>query len=187
MGVLVDDLLLLARLDQGRPLRREVVDLSRVAADAVADARAMEPGRPLVEALDRGVAVLGDDDRLRQVIGNLLANVQVHTASGSPVEVILRRHGSAAVLRVVDHGPGIDPDHGARVFDRFYRADPGRSRDRGGSGLGLSIVVAIVAAHGGSIHHEPTPGGGTTFVLQLPLTGTSQPVPGTDSGSTPIV
>ena len=187
MGVLVDDLLLLARLDQGRPLRRDLVDLSRVAGDAVADARTVEPGRQLVAALDPGVAVLGDDDRLRQVIGNLLANVRVHTGAGSPVEVILRRDGPAAELRVVDHGPGIDPDHGAHVFDRFYRADPGRSRDRGGSGLGLAIVAAIVAAHGGTIHHEPTPGGGTTFVLQLPLTGTSQPVPGADSGSTPIV
>jgi two-component system OmpR family sensor kinase len=187
MGLLVDDLLLLARLDQGRPLRRDVVDLSRVAADAVADARAVEPGRPIVDGLAPGIDVLGDEDRLRQVIGNLLANVRVHTAAGSPVEVGLRRDGPAAELRVADHGPGIDPDHGARVFDRFYRADPGRSRDRGGSGLGLSIVASIVAAHGGTIHHEPTPGGGTTFVLRLPLTATSQPVPGPDSASAPIV
>ena len=187
MGLLVDDLLLLARLDQGRPLRSELVDLSRVAGDAVADARAVEPGRPISDAIDPGIAVLGDEDRLRQVIGNLLANVRVHTAAGSPVEMVLRRDGPAAELRVVDHGPGIDADHGARVFDRFYRVDPGRSRDRGGSGLGLSIVASIVAAHGGSIHHEPTPGGGTTFVLQLPLTGTSQPVPGADSGLTSIV
>lgn len=187
MGVLVDDLLLLASLDQGRPLRRDVVDLSRMTADAVSDARAVEPGRALMESIDPGIAVLGDDDRLRQVIGNLLANVRVHTAVDAPVEVILRRDGPAAVVRVVDHGPGIDPYHGARVFDRFYRADPGRSRDRGGSGLGLSIVASIVAAHGGSIHHEPTPGGGTTFVLQLPLTATSQPVPGADPDSEPIV
>ncbi len=187
MGLLVDDLLLLARLDQGRPLRRDVVELSRVAADAVADARAVEPGRPIVEAIDPGVAVLGDEDRLRQVIGNLLANVRVHTPAGSPMEASLHRDGTVAELRVVDHGPGIDPDHGARVFDRFYRADPGRSRDRGGSGLGLSIVASIIAAHGGSIHHEPTPGSGTTFVLRLPLTGTSQPVRGAGSGSAPIV
>jgi two-component system OmpR family sensor kinase len=187
MGLLVDDLMLLARLDQGRPLRRDVVDLSRLAADAVADARAVEPGRPITGAIDPGVVVPGDEERLRQVVGNLLGNVRVHTAAVAPVEVYLRRDGTAAELRVVDHGPGIDPDHGAQVFDRFYRADPGRSRDRGGSGLGLSIVASIVAAHGGAIHHEPTPGGGATFVLLLPLTGTSQPVPGPGSGSAPIV
>jgi two-component system OmpR family sensor kinase len=187
MGLLVDDLLLLARLDQGRPLRRDPVDLSRVAADAVADARAVEPGRPMVDALDPGLAVTGDEDRLRQVVANLLANVRVHTPATTPVEVILRRHEADAELRVVDHGPGIDAGHGSRVFDRFYRADPGRSRDRGGSGLGLSIVASLVAAHGGTIHHEPTPGTGATFVVRLPLTGSSQPIPGPTSGAPSIV
>jgi two-component system OmpR family sensor kinase len=187
MGLLVDDLLLLARLDQGRPLRRLRVDLSRAVADAVADARAVEPGRQIVGAIDPDVAIVGDEDRVRQVIGNLLANVRVHTPAGTPVEVVLRGDGTDAELRVADHGPGIDADHGARVFDRFYRADPGRSRDRGGSGLGLSIVASIVAAQGGSIHHEPTPGGGATFVVRLPLTATSQPVRGADSGMPPIV
>jgi len=183
MGDLVEDLLLLARLDQGRPLRREPVDLSRIARDAVSDALAVEPGRPVVTAIDPGIVVTGDDDRLRQVVGNLLANVRVHTPAGSPVEVVLQRGGTDAELRVVDHGPGIDPEHGTRIFDRFFRADPGRSRERGGTGLGLSIVASIVLAHGGRVGHEGTPGGGATFLVRLPLTGTSQPPSGQDSGS----
>ncbi|HEU0244773.1 MAG TPA: ATP-binding protein, partial [Candidatus Limnocylindrales bacterium] len=207
MGLLVDDLLLLARVDQGRPFRADPVDLSRVAREAVADARAAEPERPIVGAIEDGITVTGDEDRVRQVIGNLVANVRVHTPAATPVEVILRRaletsgqpggdtsqpggepvERGAAELRVVDHGPGIDPVHGARVFDRFYRADTARSRDRGGSGLGLSIVASIVAALGGRLWHEATPGGGATFVVQLPLTGSSQPDPGADSATTAIV
>jgi len=185
MADLVDDLLLLARLDQGRPLRRDAVDLSRIARDAVSDAHAVEPGRLVDGAIEPAILVRGDDDRLRQVVGNLLANVRVHTPSGSPVEVILRRDGAEAELRVVDHGPGINPEHGTRVFDRFFRADPGRSRERGGTGLGLSIVASIVLAHGGRVGHETTPGGGATFLVRLPLTGTSQPPSGRDSGSGP--
>ena len=193
MGSLVDDLLLLARLDQGRPLRRDVVDLSRACADAVADLRATAPTHPVVAAVDAGVRVIGDDDRLRQVVGNLLANVGLHTPAETPAEVVLRAASTAdggrwAELRVVDHGPGIPPEHAARVFDRFYRADAGRSRETGGSGLGLSIVASIVAAHGGRLWHEATPGGGATFCALLPLadgagadavlTGNSQPSPG---------
>ena len=185
MGVLVDDLLLLARLDQGRPLRRDPVDLSRICEDAVADARAVEPGRPLAGAIEASQLVIGDEDRLRQVIGNLIANVRVHTPVATPVEVILERSGDGAELRVVDHGPGIDPEHRPRVFDRFYRADPGRSRERGGTGLGLSIVASIVAAHGGRLWHEATPGTGATFGLWLPFTGSSQPGPGEGSGDEP--
>lgn len=178
MALLVEDLLLLARLDQGRPLRRDPVDLSAVAADAVADARAGEPSRPVRAAIEPGVTVPGDEDRLRQVLANLLGNVRVHAGPGTPVEVRLRRDGEAVELRVVDHGPGIDPAHGERVFDRFYRADPGRSRERGGTGLGLSIVASIAHAHHGRLWHEPTPGGGATFVLRLPFTASSQPPPG---------
>ncbi|HEY3335315.1 MAG TPA: HAMP domain-containing sensor histidine kinase [Candidatus Limnocylindrales bacterium] len=204
MGLLVDDLLLLAHLDQGRPLRADPVDLSRVALEVVADARAVDPGRPVDGTIEDGIVVTGDEDRIRQVIGNLLANVRVHTPAATPMEVILRRTSErrgdtlrgdadpadtapAAEVRVVDHGPGIDPAHGARVFDRFYRADPARSRDRGGSGLGLSIVASITAALGGRIWHEATPGGGATFVVRLPLTGTSQPGPGPSSATGPIV
>jgi two-component system, OmpR family, sensor kinase len=192
MSLLVDDLLLLARLDQGRPLRRDPVDLSRVCTDAIADLRAAAPSHPVVAAVDPGVVVVGDDDRLRQVVGNLLGNVRVHTPADAPVEVVLRETAAPdgdrwAELRVVDHGPGIPPEHASRVFDRFYRADAGRSRERGGSGLGLSIVAALVAAHGGRLWHEATPGGGATFCALLPsaesapgakLTATSQPTPG---------
>ncbi len=180
MAALVEDLLLLARLDQGRPMRSDPVDLARIATEAVADLRAVDPGRPVVGAIDPGVIVAGDDDRLRQVLGNLVANVRVHAGAGTPVEVSLRPlpDDAGAELRVVDHGQGIDPDDGSRVFDRFYRADAGRSRESGGTGLGLSIVVAIVEAHGGRIWHEATPGGGATFVVRLCLTGTSQQEPG---------
>jgi two-component system OmpR family sensor kinase len=207
MGVLVDDLLLLARLDQGRPLRADAVDLSRICRDAVADVRAADAGRPVVGAIEDEIVVTGDEDRIRQVVGNLVANVRVNTPPRTPVEVILRRATTtdaargdatqsrdgeaaglrAAELRVVDHGPGIDVGHAALVFDRFYRADPARARDRGGSGLGLSIVASIVAALGGRIWHEATPGGGATFVVRLPLTGSSQRDPGPDSATNPIV
>ncbi|HET7830434.1 MAG TPA: HAMP domain-containing sensor histidine kinase, partial [Candidatus Limnocylindrales bacterium] len=169
MGVLVDDLLLLARLDQGRPLRADRVDLSRIVNEAVEDARAVEPGRPIGGEVAGGVWVTGDEDRLRQVIGNLAANVRVHTPPGTPVEVELTTADGAAEVRIVDHGPGIEREHAPRVFDRFYRADPARSRDRGGSGLGLSIVASITHALGGRLWHEPTPRGGATFVVQLPL------------------
>lgn len=168
MGSLVEDLLLLARLDQGRPLRRDVVDLSAIVDDAVADARALEPDRPVVAAVAPGVRVAGDEDRLRQVVGNLLANVRVHTPPDAEVAVTLAADADGVELRVADRGPGIDPAHAERVFDRFYRADPGRSRDRGGSGLGLSIAAAVAEAHGGRLRHEATPGGGATFVLRLP-------------------
>jgi two-component system OmpR family sensor kinase len=217
MGSLVDDLLTLARLDQGRPTRQAPVDMSQIAGDAVSDARAVEPSRPIVGAIETGVTVTGDEDRLRQVVGNLVANVRIHSPAGSPFEVVVRRSrgltpraggwpepdaradrqpdrgaGAAHVdpgsmvepepdvaeIRIVDHGPGIPAEIGSSVFDRFYRADPGRSRDAGGTGLGLSIAAAIVAAHGGVIWHEATPGGGATFVVRLPLTGKSQPVPG---------
>lgn len=186
MGALVDDLLLLARLDQGRPIRRDPVDLSRIADEAAYDLGAIDPARPVATAIEPGVTVPGDDDRLRQVVGNLVANVRLHAGAGIPVEIALRRDGGEAELRVVDHGPGIDPADGARVFDRFYRADAGRSRESGGTGLGLSIVASLVAAHGGRIWHETTPGGGATFVVRLPFTASSQPVPGhaSDDGPT---
>jgi two-component system, OmpR family, sensor kinase len=184
MGALVDDLLTLARLDQGRPTRRDPVDLSRLAEDAVADARALEPGRPITGAVEPGVIVAGDEDQVRQVVGNLLANVRVHTPAATPVEVRVRADGASAEVRIVDHGPGIEVAHGSAVFDRFYRADPGRSRDNGGAGLGLSIVASIVSAHEGRLWHEATPGGGATFVVQLPLTASSQPVSGAASAIT---
>ncbi len=126
------------------------------------------------------------------MIGNLLANVRVHTPSDTPVELVLRTQadgadGRRAEVRVVDHGPGISPEDAPHVFDRFYRADRGRSRETGGSGLGLSIAASIVAAHGGGTWHEPTPGGGATFGIWLPLTGSSQPTPGRVSAGDPTL
>jgi two-component system OmpR family sensor kinase len=168
MSVLVEDLLLLARLDQGRPLNEDAVALSSLVSDAVADFRAVEPGRPLNAALAPDVTVTGDEDRLRQLVGNLLANVRVHTPPDSPVEVSLTADDDSAVLAVADHGPGIEPEHVEHVFDRFYRADAGRTRDRGGSGLGLAIAASIAVAHGGALEHSVTPGGGATFTLTLP-------------------
>jgi two-component system, OmpR family, sensor kinase len=169
MATLVEDLLLLARLDQGRPLKREPVALSRLVADALTDAQALEPTRPMQADLAPDVEVSGDEDRLRQVLGNLLANVRVHTPPDAPVEVSLSSADGTGTLHIADHGHGVPDGHAERIFDRFYRADPGRSRDRGGSGLGLSIAASIVEAHGGSISHSPTPGGGATFTVRLPL------------------
>ena len=171
MAVLVEDLLLLARLDQGRPLRRERVDLSSVVADAVADARALEPSRPLDAEVRADLFVTGDEDRLRQIVGNLFANVRVHTPPDAALSVALTESDGACRLVVADRGPGVSPAHAARIFDRFYRADPGRARDRGGSGLGLAIAASVAEAHGGSVTHRPTDGGGATFVLTLPLAG----------------
>ena len=129
MGRLVDDMLLLARLDEGRPLDLTDVDLAHIAEDAVRDARAVEPGRPISHFVaDDSVVVSGDADRLRQVCANLLANALVHTPPGTPVEVRLHRDGPAAVLEVADHGPGLPPELVARVFERFVRADPARTR-----------------------------------------------------------
>jgi two-component system OmpR family sensor kinase len=168
MSVLVEDLLLLARLDQGRPLRQDRVSLSALVSDGVGDLRAVEPGRPVTVSVVADVTVIGDEDRLRQLVGNLLANVRVHTPPDSAVEVALTSADESAVLKVADHGPGIDPAHVEHVFDRFYRADAGRTRDRGGSGLGLAIAASIAVAHGGALEHSPTPGGGATFTLTLP-------------------
>ena len=180
MGLLVEDLLLLARLDQQRPLDRRPVDLLALAADAVHDARAVAPDRRIELMLGgenggRGSAlvVLGDDQRLRQVLANLVDNALAHTPDGGPVEV---RVGGAdldgrpgAAVEVVDHGPGLTPEQAERVFERFYRADPARSQAAGGTGLGLSIVAALVAVHGGTVQVDSVPGRGARFRVVLPL------------------
>src|SRR5262249_9211229 len=147
MGVMVDDLLLLAHLDQNRPLRAEEVDLSVLTADAVADARVRAPGRHIrcVAPAD-ATLVAADPDRLRQVLGSLIGNAVTHTPDGTPVRVELRRAGTAVEVEVADTGPGLEPHQVERLFERFYRVDPARSRARGGSGLGLAIVQAIVVA-----------------------------------------
>ena len=168
MGVLVDDMLLLARLDQGRPLETMPVALDRLVEDAVRDARAVEPDRPIGLVADP-VIVAGDDHRLRQIIGNLLTNARLHTPPGTPVHVSVRAAGERVRLEVADEGPGLEPAVADRVFERFFRGDPARSRARGGSGLGLSIVAAVAEAHGGRVTVDTAPGGGARFVVELPL------------------
>ena len=168
MGVLVDDLLLLARLDQGRPLEQEPVDLVALASDAVDDARAVAPDRPITFETNGPVTVIGDEARLRQVTANLLANARVHTPEGTRVRVRVRSSEEGAELEVADEGPGLAPDEAAHAFERFYRADPARARAGGGTGLGLSIVAAIAAAHGGRATLDTGPGHGACFRVELP-------------------
>ena len=169
MGLLVDDLLLLARLDQGRPLDRAPVDLTSMVNDAVSDARAADPGRAVTAHVASPLVVTGDDLRLRQAVANLVRNALVHTPAGTPVEVSLEQLDGHAEIDVVDHGPGVPAAQRERIFERFHRADPHRSRDQGGSGLGLSIAAAVVNAHGGRISVADTPGGGATFRIELPI------------------
>jgi two-component system OmpR family sensor kinase len=168
MGILVDDLLLLARLDQGRPLERQPVDLAQVAADAVQDAQVVEPGRPIALDGPDSAVVLGDDLRLRQVAANLLANARQHTPPTAAVRVGVRQENGSVVLEVADDGPGLFPEEAAKVFERFYRADPARARTQGGTGLGLSIVAAVAEAHGGRARVESEPGHGARFWVELP-------------------
>jgi len=177
MGVLVDDLLLLARLDQGRPLEREPFDLTAVVTDAVESARAIEPDRAIGLSADDPVEIVGDAGRLRQVVDNLLDNARMH-APGAPVRVAIRVEGPDALLEVIDDGPGIDPEVAARIFERFTRGDPSRSRGTGGAGLGMSIVAAIVEAHGGSVTAASgSDGGGTIVRVRLPRDGGPPPAP----------
>jgi two-component system, OmpR family, sensor kinase len=168
MGLLVDDLLLLARLDEQRPLDLAEVDLTVLAADAVQDAAVVHPDRQVVLDAPGPVHVRGDEARLRQVVGNLLANACQHTPVTTPVRVRVRAHDGSAVLEVADEGPGMDAQTAARVFERFYRADASRTRASGGSGLGLSIVASLVRAHGGDVAVDSAPGRGSVFRVVLP-------------------
>jgi len=171
MASLVDDLLLLARLDAGQPLRRDEVELTLLAVDAVSDAQAADATHEWrLDVTDDLIAVTGDENRLRQVVANLLRNAQTHTPPGTTVTLSLSRDGGDAVLRVIDTGPGIDASVADRLFDRFARADDARNRDAGSTGLGLSIAEAITAAHGGAISVESEPGR-TVFEVRLPLDG----------------
>jgi two-component system, OmpR family, sensor kinase len=179
MGLLVDDLLLLARLDQQRPFEHGPVDLRILAIDAVEAARATAPDRDIRLDLpmddddaDGGLVVAGDEPRLRQVLSNLLDNALAYSPGDAPITVLggrTRRDGrDLAFVQVRDRGPGMIPEQAERVFERFYRTDRARSPAQGGTGLGLSIVAAITAAHGGTVELDTAPGEGATFRVLLP-------------------
>lgn len=181
MGTLVDDLLLLAQLDEERPLRREPVDLADVARRSADGIGVSAPDRPVTVSVDRPVVVLGDEDRLRQVVDNLMVNAVIHTPPGIPVEVGVSEEGGLAVLTVHDAGPGIDAGELGRIFRPFYRPDPSRARASGGAGLGLAIVAAIVESHGGTVGVDSGAGRGTTFEVRLPV-GPVTALPGGRAG-----
>jgi two-component system OmpR family sensor kinase len=169
MGQLVEEMLLLARLDQGHALRFEPVDLRLLVANAVADARAREPDRDIDLALPpRAVIIDGDEARLQQAIDNLLANAQSHTPAPASVRVELMAEADALKIIVSDDGPGMEASQAAKAFDRFYRAESSRTRSNGGSGLGLAIVASIVEAHAGTVDLSTQPGEGATFTISLP-------------------
>ncbi|MBJ7520253.1 MAG: HAMP domain-containing histidine kinase [Solirubrobacteraceae bacterium] len=186
MGVLVEDLLTLARLDEVRDPVREPVDLAQLARDAADDARAMAPEREITVTGQREVRATGDPHQLRQVLANLVRNALVHTPSDAAIEIGARMDSSDhAVLRVRDHGqglpPGTDP---AELFERFWRAEAGRARGRGGAGLGLAIVAGIVDQHGGRVRAGNAEGGGAEFVVELPVSPPfKDPRSGVDSGT----
>ena len=168
---LVEDLLLLARLDSGRPLEREPVDLSRLAVDAVSDAHVAGPDHQWeLDLPEEPVVVTGDAARLHQVLTNLLANARVHTRAGTVVTTRLSTEPTYTVLQVIDNGPGIPPQLQSEVFERFARGDSSRSRKGGSTGLGLAIVSAVVRAHNGTITVASSPGH-TEFTVRLPLNG----------------
>ena len=171
MKGLVEDLLLLARLDQTRPLQQAPVDLAVLAADACSDAVASAPDRGVSLWAPDPVVVSGDADHLRQAIGNLVANALRHTPAGTPLEVAATLEGGAAVVRVRDHGPGLDDEALEHAFDRFWQADAARVGT--GAGLGLSIVAGIAAEHGGTASVVNAPDGGAIFTLHLPMTTVS--------------
>ena len=168
MTLLVEDLLLLARLDEGRPLERKPLQLDEVVEEAVETARTVDPGRPITVSL-APTPVVGDRTRLRQVVDNLLSNVRAHTPTGAPVEIRVSSSSGSGVLTVADSGPGLADLDAERVFERFYRADGSRSRASGGVGLGLAIVSAVAKAHGGAVAATSEPGQGATFTISLPL------------------
>jgi two-component system OmpR family sensor kinase len=174
MGRLVDDLLLLARFDAGRPLDRRPVDLASIAAEAVQQARIVAPGRPITLKAPEPVIADGDAERLRQITDNLIGNAIQHTPPGSPVTVTVTNEPGGVRLTVADRGPGMTPEQASHVFERFYRTDGARTRARGGAGLGLAIAESLAAAHGGELTVDTQPGRGAAFHLRLPHEGTFQ-------------
>jgi two-component system OmpR family sensor kinase len=166
MRVLVQDMLVLAHLDEGRSLSRQPVDLSVLASDAAMDAMAIHPSRRVeVDAPPQSV-VMGDETRLRQVVANLVNNALIHTPSSANVRVSVEKSDGAGVLSVADNGQGMTPEEAEKAFDRFWRASPSRSGR--GSGLGLSIVRGVVEAHGGTVSLKTAPGQGTEVRVTLP-------------------
>jgi two-component system OmpR family sensor kinase len=179
MSRLVDELLSLARMEHRPALWLRAVDLRELVHDGVADLRAQQPQRPVSVTCpgDGPVEVRGDEAKLRQVVGNLLSNVRVHTPAESPVTVGLLSRSGDAVLSITDTGPGMREEDASRVFDRFFRADPDRARATGGSGLGMSIVEAVIHAHDGAVAVETAPGAGLTVRVTLPVAANNE-VPG---------
>jgi two-component system OmpR family sensor kinase len=168
MEHLVADLLLLARLDEGRPMERRSVDLVALCAEAVQTASTVGPDWPVTFHASKPIEVMCDATSMRQVLDNLLGNVRAHTPPGTTARVTVEPEGEGAVITVSDNGPGMEPEEAAHIFERFYRSDPSRSRVHGGAGLGLSIVSAIVAAHGGTVSAQGRIGEGSTFTVHLP-------------------
>ncbi len=169
MSRLVDDLLLLARSDQGAPPQWESVDVGELVEDAVEGARAAYPQRRIDADAPAALTVLADHDQLLRVLRNLIANAALHTAPGGPIHVSGHLEGYEVVLRVADSGPGLPPEDAQHVFERFWRADKARTRARGGSGLGLAIVASIVQAHGGTVDFESSVENGSTVTVRLPV------------------
>lgn len=186
MGALVEDMLLLARMDSAPQLKLDDVDLLSVAAEVMVDARAQAPNRTIVLRprppssagvgeldgaawQDEPPVVRGDQARLHQVLANLISNAIRHTPADRPIEVEIGVLHDQVHCRVIDHGPGLEPETAARIFERFYRGDASRTRQTGGAGLGLAIVASLVQAHDGQVGYQPTPGGGSTFIVILPL------------------
>jgi two-component system OmpR family sensor kinase len=179
MEHLVADLLLLARLDDGRPLDLQPVDVVALCAEAVQTAQTVGPGWPVRFTAPRPIEVVGDATGLRQVVDNLLGNVRAHTPEGTATVVSVDANGAGVTIAVADNGPGMTADQVAHVFERFYRSDPSRSRLHGGAGLGLSIVSAIVTAHGGTVEASSVEHHGTTVTVRLPVAPSSAATSGT--------
>ncbi len=182
MSTLVEDLLLLARLDRQRPLALQPVDLAEVVGRAVDAVRVTAPGRPVALHAPSPAELQGDPDRLRQVVDNLLTNAVAYTPAGSPIDVEVQHHPTEVVLVVADRGPGVAPEDRQRIFEPFHRADPSRTRASGGAGLGLAIVAAIVRAHGGTVGVADRAGGGASFQVRLPTVPALAPGVGLGGG-----
>jgi two-component system OmpR family sensor kinase len=168
MGVLVEDLLTLARLDEVADAPHVEVDLGRLVGDAVDDARVTAPDRVIDRRVEDGIAVSGDAHQLRQVLANLLRNALVHTPAGTPIDVSATREDGAVRLEVRDHGPGLPTEDPSELFERFWRSEGGRKQGRAGAGLGLAIVAGIVDAHDGTVTAANAPDGGASFAVRLP-------------------